>query len=71
MHNKYMPRSCNMMDASSSNGGDLYIWKNMGYKVLAIEKDKHRFNTLCHKIAESTNIQTVCDDMRNMVKYLS
>jgi hypothetical protein len=70
MHLKYMPRRTNLLDVGSGNGGDISIWRDMSYKVLALEKDEGRFNVLCKRITHDISIIAVHDDMRNMVYHL-
>jgi len=71
MHEKYMLRGSNVLDIGSGNGGDISIWEDMNYKVLAIEKDKTRYNVLQKKIHSSNSIRAINDDMRNMMVHLS
>lgn len=70
MHARYMPRGCNLLDAGSGNGGDMDIWEDMGYKVLAVEKDKDRYKILANRSSNNNNIRSINEDMRNMINYL-
>jgi hypothetical protein len=70
MHLKYMQRKANVLDVGSGNGGDFSIWKQMEYRILAVERDPARFTRLRERLSKETNMRAVQGDMRDMMKHL-
>jgi hypothetical protein len=71
MHMRYMLRGSNLLDVGSGNGGDISIWRDMEYKVLALEKDETRFRVLSEKLSDDVSARVIKDDMRNLMYHLS
>lgn len=69
-YNKYIPLDSRIIDLGSGNGGDLDIWNDNNYNVLAIELDTERFKVLHSRISNTSKVRGIKTDMVNAINEL-
>lgn len=70
IHFRYLHRGANVVDFGSGHGGDIFIWRDMDYRVLCVELNTERYNVLARKIRDTPKITAVNDSMCNVDKIL-
>lgn len=62
---RYIPKGSMIIDMGSGFLGDLPIWKDMGYRVVAVEKDVDRHKESEKKVASYTKVTCINSAMEN------
>lgn len=70
-YNRFVPAQSRIVDMGSGNGADVYIWRDKGYKVLAVERDEKRLSILKRKVHSHIDIICKLCDMRCVMRLLS
>ncbi len=63
VYNKFVPNNSSIVDLGSGNGGDIPIWKEKGYSVIAVEPDHARYNILVSNVKSLVKIRCVQSKM--------
>lgn len=70
VHRKCLYRGAHVIDFGSGHGGDISIWRDMGYRVLCVELNTERYNVLSEKLRKEQNVTAVQGDMRDVERIL-
>jgi hypothetical protein len=70
-YKKYVPVSSCIIDLGSGNGSDYATWREMHYRVLAVEVSRDRVSIMKDRVASDSNVNVLCEDMKNIRMHMS
>lgn len=65
VYQKYIPEGSFIIDFGSGHGGDMVIWEERDYRVIAVEKDRKRYEILLGRVESKSRILCYNCDMEH------